>query len=649
MKSILPVFLLLFFSFHYSMAQVESSAPRPEDFRNEIYFRANSRIPGPQCPAGTRTKSLSDLEILGKSISSIQPRIEVQGCVMARSTREAFSNCGNGYNIINLSNPQYDEDLTDQLYVPTSRVATPFYCIQHEYSMAALKRQRCEELRADPIYNTEFKFRMTFATGDGSCQVQRISDGSSAKWELHSDRLEELFHANRFGAPQILTELPDVTLPPLNIDTSSLAGLSNVNLGEDVDTKINTCITRWRDRANICKSGADEVLQTCGENRAAPAGTVSQGDGTQQTLFETGARLSATQSNLDRQITSCTEGARFCTTSCNPDQANQMVADCLRDARQTEAELNTTYPELSRTLQSAKTEVRDLFSEGNQICTAQVPSRRLNLNNVLNQVVSAIRVAAVGSCQTSSSNSQNCNQIPTIPDCQSNPGLNGCNVFSEMSSCAVGSVYHNAPACACVRNPGSCAPQVGNTAGTTSSFGGNLTGASLPQSSGGAVSFAGGGSGSGSGSFGDLSNGGGGGSAAPANFAGNLKAGEISTGGAASGASVGGGGNGAASPAGAPQAAAPVAEKGIGALFKDLKNVVTSAFGAGSNKASPKAAGNVAVNADRFKPQMQGQLRGGPQRRDIASANEKTLFELVNECANGLRCKMPGDSYLVNP
>ncbi|MBY0451601.1 MAG: hypothetical protein K2P92_01115, partial [Bdellovibrionaceae bacterium] len=78
-------------------------------------------------------------------------------------------------------------------------------------------------------------------------------------------------------------------------------------------------------------------------------------------------------------------------------------------------------------------------------------------------------------------------------------------------------------------------------------------------------------------------------------------------------------------------------DKGIKGLFNNAKTFLSNAFGGkGAKAAASKIAGNGSVDTNRFKP---SNLRGVAQQRDIASQNEKTLFELVNECANGLRCR----------
>ena len=658
------LFALIFVS-NKLMAQATRPSEPPasifttQDLREEVRFKHNPYLASgvAQCPADKPIVELDKLEILGARITSIASLITIEACVMATTDSAARSACRPHYNVLNPGNPQYSDEL-DQVSTNLSRNQLGYYyCIPKRYSMPRIKRDRCEELIRTPTIARDFNIEFDTRTGDGSCWVRDRSVPNSPR-QLHNDRLEQAVREARWGPISVISD------ESLAINTVPLGNvLSDINFADvtvspdvassQVEGPINTCITRWRERANSCKTGAEQTLQTCSEDRTETRANAINGTGIKQVYSQAASELLRNQDTVDRQRDTCTQGASFCQTSCDPEIVDQQfIDDCMRDAQQTNySTFSEQNSELARTLQTAKTEIKDLFQEGHQICRAQVPSRQLRLDSLVSSLGQALRIATIGACKSDSTAGQNCDAIPAIDACQNNPATPGCGAYQPIAAnCSVGSPNYNQQACSCSRNPSgpNCANPI--AANVVSNFGG----ANLPQASGGgASSFAstggGGGSGGGSGSFGDLSNGGGGGSAAPANFAGNLKAGEISTGGAASGASVGGGGNGAASPAGAPQAAAPVAEKGIGALFKDLKNVVTSAFGGGSNKASPKAAGNVAVNADRFKPQMQGQLRGGPQRRDIASANEKTLFELVNECANGLRCKMPGDSYLVNP
>lgn len=688
MKTICLKFILVYLSFYSSLvyAQTPSAAGAggATSLMNSVGHTATAAgvmsLTLPQdCPAyALNDAGLDKLHFMGRTLQQLEPAMRIGKCVRARDDRDARSKCTVMYpTVINPSNPQYSDNslsvmLRSRSNSRTSNEDELYYCIDSPRTIPQIKADRCAAAQSDRTCNGDGDYNFTY-TGRNRNNAGDFADGDCVRSGpgVSANDPERLVCAEaplvpRIDPSELLAQLPNIDLSDPAAAASTAAAPAAAT---DPLTKINQCIARWKDRGRSCKTGADDAVTQCADTRAhnntlsgigGALGALSQGvtlahqgQGTQGTCVQAGAAAMTARAVLDNSKQSCTAGETFCSNSCQVSQVDGMVAECLQAGGYASlSQLQTDHSDIASNLQDAKIEVTDLFNQGNTICTNQVHTRRMGLDSVVSDIGRTLQASAICACQTSSSNGTDCNAIPTIDACQANPTSVGCQAYVPLGACTTGSPYYNAQICNCSQNPAAsgCKPTT-STATTVSNFGGNLAGSNLPQATGGAVSFAGGGGGSGSGgSFSDLSIPGGDGAAVPANFAGNIKAGEISSSVAATGAGVGAGGGGGGSLGAAGNVsgtAGPAPEKGIGALFKDLKNVFTNAFGGSSSRVAPSSAkGNGAINIDRFKPNTQ--LRGAPQQRDIASANEKTLFELVNECANGLRCKMRGD-FMVNP
>lgn len=632
----------------------------------------------PGCSAYSLSRyGLDQLQIMGKSLIELEPNMVIDKCVNASNDAAARRACGPSYStIVNPLNPQYGTDSLDASLASlrgsrTSNEDGLYYCVRSPRTIPQIKAARCSAANDDRSCSAG---RYSFVyTGEGRSR-EGVPDGDCIRTRegVSLSKAESLVCASSIET--MSTDLSSLTVVPPIIPTEDAAAeptaaAAAAPASADPTSALNQCIGRWRTRGQACKTGAEDAVRQCADtqshnnaiNGASTAigalgngvSIANQGQGTQGTCFEAGAAALAARAALDTTKQQCAAGETFCSGSCQVSQMDNFYNECLRAAGyQSLEQLRAEHSDMASNLESAKTEITEFYSQGADLCTNQVRTKRMSLDSVVSDLGRSLQASTICACQTSATTGTNCSQIPTIDVCQSNPASLGCQAYVPISTCAAGSPYYNAQSCACARNGAAPGCTAANTPPSVSSFATNAAGANLPQASGGSVSFgsAGGGGSSGSGSFDDLSGGGGSAQAALANYAGNIKAGEISTAGGSTGGTVGGGGAGASSggSSGAAAPAAPPAEKGIGGLFKDLKNVFTNAFGGGGSKTPASTAkGNGTIDTNRFRPPNQG-LRGGPQARDIASANEKTLFELVNDCANGLRCKTAG-GYLQSP
>lgn len=625
--------------------------------------------PNRRCPANyAEARPMSDFSFVGYPLTSNGATVEIAACVLATTDEQAKSACGPSYGIFNPGNPWYNA-YSNRGTIKSNSLGY-YYCIRNDTTIYQIRSLLCSRAMGDARFR-QFTFTMAVVEEEVTCSCKPNAAPDSA-YTPGCPQVAAIASTGE-GAPRLdidtsVFALDDsVTLNGQTVSQASVSAVSGTAAPADPHERLNQCTARFRDRGRSCKSGAQDTERICERTNSnnqlvdGASGALAvlgqgvslanQGQGVQGTCFRAGGMALGARAALDTIKQNCTAGETICNTSCASGQMDNFLNECAREAGFADFDsLNAQHSDWAQNLQTAKTEITQNFDEGAEICSTRVRPRRITLDSLVSDLGRTLQASTICACQTSSANGTDCNQIPTIDTCQTNPNATGCQAYQPVGVCAVGTQYYNAQACNCSQNPSAAGClQVNPTGTTVSNFGGNLA-ASSPLNAGGSggVSFGGGGGSSGGGSFSDLSIPGGGGSAVPANFAGNIKAGEISSGGAATGASVGGGGgNGGAGLAGnVSGTAGPAPEKGLGSLFKDLKNVVSNVFGGGTKSAPSAQKTNGAINTDRFKPNTK--LRGGPIQRDIASANEKTLFELVNDCANGLRCKNSGD-LMVNP
>ncbi len=434
------------------------------------------------------------------------------------------------------------------------------------------------------------------------------------------------------------------------------------------EAQFRSCLNSWTTLSRNCKQHAEDANRVCqtrqsrNEDINAATGILSglgqsvnsanSGQGTQDRCFTAGASILGAREALNTTRESCDIDFQVCQRECTSSRVDEFLAACPVKIHKTATQIQAETGPLTDVFNTSYNEIRENFENGVRVCQTDVRRESLSLNGVVSDLGRTLQASAKCACKTSSTGGQNCDAIPTIEVCQSSNNSN-CSIYGSIASCAVGSVNYDSQVCACERNPGTtgCAALRDKTASQISTF---SSGASLPQASnGGAASFGGtGSSGKASGgNFGDLSSGGGS-DAITTNFANNLKAGDTSPssgGSGAGGAPASGAGASASNTPLAELPGGPVAEKatGLSGLFNQIKTSIAGVLG-GSRKNTKvdRPIAELKPDFSKFKPK----LRGGIQQRDLASANEKTLFELVNECVNGARCKSnTKDSFILEP
>lgn len=413
-------------------------------------------------------------------------------------------------------------------------------------------------------------------------------------------------------------------------------------------TQFQDCLQSWRNLSQTCKQEAESGKQRCqGKVDRAPTLQIASGlagaaAGTQENCMAAGSSAIVAREAYQAVRDNCNVELQICNRDCAPEKSDEFLRSCsARLNKSSDQLLQETSPE-GRAFKSAYDEIKQNYESGHNTCENDIRRQNDQLAAGIASASRTAQVAAQCACKTSSTAGVNCDSIPTIEVCNSSSGTSaGCNLYGSMGACAQGTPAYDSKDCACARNPSTPGCASSGTTAQITSFPTNAVPAA--SAGGGAVSGFAGGSGSGGsgggGSFGDLSGSGGG--SALSVLAGNIKEGAAPTivsEGSAGGATVGGGGSGSSGGVSPDQAAAPPAKAtGLKGLFNDIKTTVSKAL-FGSGAATPQKGRRASSdNMTQFKPNAK--LRGGPVQRDIASANEKTIFELVNECANGLRCK----------
>lgn len=426
--------------------------------------------------------------------------------------------------------------------------------------------------------------------------------------------------------------------------------------------EFKTCVTDWVALSKTCKESAEAARSTCDNNEGSATdqagdalaalnqGVVgaNAGQGTQSTCFQASAATYGAREALGLTRDRCDTSASVCNRDCGAGRVDEFLRACPAKLNKTAAELQAGADENSQYFNQHREEIRSNFEGGRTICQNEIPQRQSDLSRVFDGIGQAVQAATMCACQTSSTSS-NCAAIPPIEVCATTDNPN-CIAYTPASTCAVGTPSYDAKACACLQNPGTpgcTAAVVGPAANAFASLQANpLVGST------GVSGFSGSGGGTGGAAAGqyDLN---GGPAETPNNFyASNLKAGDPgqTNSGDSMGGSVAGSGAGAGSVAPNSGALKELDEDGKGTIkgmFNQVKNSVMSALGLGRSDARAPVAAvpKKAEDMSKFKPN----LRGAAANRGLASANEKTIFELVNDCANGIRCKSTLNSFITGP
>lgn len=434
--------------------------------------------------------------------------------------------------------------------------------------------------------------------------------------------------------------------------------------------EFNACLASYRQKANDCQSQANTARDTCKEkmekaknsplniagnivNAVGQVGIAAQaGSGNQQNCFGAGVGMMGVREALKLGQETCSAEFGNCENTCRQENFDRMQEECsgkFKDAGnqpQTFAQLQQRGGDDLANYDRARTEIQQTLQEGRRVCQTEAGGANEDMSRLMNGLGRSIQGSMVCACNLQSSNNTNCNQIPTIQSCETNPNLPNCQIYGGLDTCNPSSPGYNQQMCNCVQNPSGCTTVSGTP--PPSLFGGNLNNAFSPTNPNGFAGNLGGGGGGGGRAGFDL---GGGGDAEGQAL---LTRPDFSAGarGGSAGGGFGGGGGGAGGPAGGDGTAKVEAqEKGLSGLFNQAKTAIAGALGkfAGKGAPPPPTKGvkpGAKDDLTKFKPR--GLASAG--RNGIGSAN-MDIFAMIKMCAQGETCETnrPKAAWITSP
>jgi hypothetical protein len=440
--------------------------------------------------------------------------------------------------------------------------------------------------------------------------------------------------------------------------------------------EFDRCLADYRQRAMDCQSQANTARDTCREKMeraqnsplnmaGSMVGALGQvgmaanaGSGNQQNCFGAGVGMMGVREALRAGRESCQSEFANCENTCKQENMDRMLTECpakLRDPvtnqPMTQAQLIQRGDENAQRFQSSREEFQRMANEGRQICTRDAGGANQDMSRLMNGLGNSLQGSMQCACNFSSANSStntNCNQIPTIQSCETDPTLPNCQLYGGLETCTPGSASYNQQQCNCMQNPGSCTTANGTP--PPSLFGGNLKNPLNPSGVNGfAGNIAGGGAGGGRGGY-DVGSDPAGDAQAMLGrpeFAGGARGG---AGGGAGGGGMGAPGGGAGGPTGENPAGVAVQEKGLAGLFNQAKTALAGALGLGKGGPAAKnaAPGRPGAKEDltKFKPRN----LASTGRNGIGTAN-MDIFGMIKMCAQGETCETnrPKSAWILTP
>lgn len=373
-------------------------------------------------------------------------------------------------------------------------------------------------------------------------------------------------------------------------------------------------------------------------NTMRRAGTGAQANCMRASAITMGAR------ELMRQFgANCDSEVNACKDTCKSDGYDSYIDRCLTQKGSSVALLEAapnTDP-AATAFRRRDEAIRVNYNAGVRVCNQELPRAQSDVSNLMTGMGNSLQASMQCACQTSNAAGANCQAVPNVNNCDTNPSLAGCEVYGPLGSCVPGNIGYDAKTCNCLQNP--AAAGCSGTSGPTpaSLFGNNLR---VAPAAGG--TFAGGGAaaagGGGRASNLDLNSAP---DAVQSNLSGDATSGSAKSAGAAYGGSVSGGGGGNGNAAEEAAAAGAPPESGLSGLFNQAKNAVMGAIGRGSNRTTRATAKGAVkeANMKKFKP-----LRGLANSEGMGSRN-MDIWKMVNMCANGETCASNRNNYMMAP
>ena len=424
------------------------------------------------------------------------------------------------------------------------------------------------------------------------------------------------------------------------------------------NSRIVSCINAAAASANSCRTLANQAKADCDRaqsengtnemmsglvgagaqmNTAMRAGTGAQGNCMRGSMIAMAATVA-----IEKMGETCEPKVNTCKSSCKPDSYDKFLDECLA-ANGTSINALTDSANTSQEadlFRRSHEQIISGFDRADRICNRELAGLMSDAEKLMNGLGNSMQASLQCACQTSNAPGANCQAVPNINNCNTNPSLAGCEMYSTLGSCVPGAIGYDAKTCNCLQNPAAAGC---GTAGSTTPVA--LFGNGLRQITPSNGAFAGGGTapGGGGGRASNLDLGGAS-EAVQSNLSAASGTGVTTSGGSSYGGSVsGGGGNGSASPEEVAGGAPP--ETGLSGLFNQAKNAVMGALGRGGSNRSARASAKPAsnVNMKKFKP-----LRGLANTDGMGTRN-MDIWKMVNMCANGETCASNRNNYMMAP
>lgn len=628
-------------------------------------------------------------------------------CVAAENDTEASNAC-EGSRFVNPNNPQYG--INQEALSTRNRTHNPkgyYYCIADDTRNS--KQVMCESIAQLRYPSLQFNFVAT-GDRDGNCtcsgtgepttndlcndaqqiaaRAQEITAPAACSGNPNVEQGQPIAAAQIPGrtpatysdgmycrcsqsAPQALRG----TFVKVPIQENSCgAGATAQTTAASANSEFNRCLTDYRNRAMTCDRQSREARNTCREKiqkaqnsplniAGSMVGALGQvgmaanaGSGNQQNCFGAGVGMMGVREALRLGRESCEAEYGACEQSCAEEVYDRMLTECpskLRDPStgepMTQAQLIQNNDENAQTFERTRSELQSMFTEGRRICTQDAGGASQDMNRLMSGLGNSIQQSMQCACNLSSQSnaSANCNQIPNIQSCESNPNLPNCQIYSGVDTCNPASIGYNQQMCNCVQNPTACTTVSGTP--PPSLFGGNLNNAPAGSGPNGfAGNLTGGGGGGGRGSY-DL--GGEPGGEAQVALAGPQFSGGARGGGGMGFGGGGGGGGAAGGPAGEPVFKGEVQEKGgLAGLFNQAKTALRGALGLGGGKAGTTTTANKKPTRKEDLTKFKPRNLASAGRNGIGTAN-MDIFGMIKMCAQGETCETnrPKSAWILTP
>ena len=637
--------------------------------------RASSKPPGlpaDPCRDVVTVTILEQLSYSGHRFNPLNAR-----CFRASTDLEAKKNTY-GVRYINPANPEYIGaeaggvvDLNPKgYYIAIDKSSNPTkseMCTDPNVGNVLSDVPNAANLIKNTLSPVFREYTRTDGTQDGECYCRQNRTLANPNGELLPCSGTAFSDALQAAVDTVsLATRPTQVDPPVVVNTNT-GGRANLAAGpspapavvqQQSQSRVTACINAAVANANSCRTLANTAKTDCdrakeenGTNNmlggvvgaGAQMNTMMRtGTGAQGNCMRGSMIAMATTVMLQKMGETCEPKVNTCKSSCKPDSYDKFLDECLA-ANGTSANALTdstnTTPEADLFRRSNE-QIMSGFDRADRICNRELAGLMSDTEKLMNGLGNSMQSSLQCACQTSNAAGANCEAVPNINNCNTNPSLQGCEMYSTLGACVPGAVGYDAKTCNCLENP--AATGCGTAGSTTPAtlFGGGLRGGPAAGSAfatGGAT----GAGGSGRASNLDL---GGASEAVQSNLTAASGTGVTTSGGSSYGGTTsGGGGNGSASPeevaAGAPT------ETGLSGLFNQAKNAVMGALGRGGSNRS-RAAGKGAaaeVNMKKFKP-----LRGLANTDGMGTRN-MDIWKMVNMCANGETCASNRNNYMMAP